>query len=308
MKNWIKGGIFICLFILLYIFFSYVFIPKENLSKYGMYNTTMYEILSEKEHTVDTIVVGDSLVYSSVSPMDIYGNFGYTVFDCAEPAHTLPDAYNYFKVAIESQKPKVAIIGANILFRDAKKKPWYNKPLKVLKNSLPLTTNHNNWKKFLFNNEMDRWTNINKGYKKNMGIKPSKNYDYMVETEDKKIIPKANYYYIEKMIEDAKKNNIKLIFIGFPSQKSWYYKKHNAMLELAKEYDITYINLNLEPSISIDWSKDTSDHGDHLNYEGAKKVSKFLGNYLSTLGILKDHRNDDKYNSWNKAYQHYVKC
>lgn len=121
----------------------------------------------------------------------------------------------------------------------------------------------------------------------------------------KRIIPKSNYYYIEKIIDDAKKNNIKLIFIGLPSQKSWNYKKHNTMVELSKKYNLTYLNLNLDSNLNIDWETDTKDNGEHLNYAGAKKVSKFLGDYLSKLEILVDHRQEIEYNNWNETYKYY---
>ena len=70
-----------------------------------------------------------------------------------------------------------------------------------------------------------------------------------------------------------------------------------------------------------DWSINTSpmgfkDSGDIITsfmgaistfsgsvYTGAKKVSKYLGNYLHELGILEDHRNDSKYSDWDKAYE-----
>ena len=117
MKNVLKIIIFIANFVMIYIILSYFFLPKINLYKYGMYNTSLYEILGEKKNTIDTIVLGDSLVYSSVSPMEIYNEYGYTVFDCAEPAQILSDTYEYFKIAMDSQNPKVVIIEPNIFFR-----------------------------------------------------------------------------------------------------------------------------------------------------------------------------------------------
>lgn len=306
MKNVVKVVLFVFIFIVVYIAFSYLSLPKNNLFKYGLYNTSMYEILGEKKETIDTIIIGDSLVYSSVSPMDIYGEYGYTVFDCSEPAQLLSDGYNYYKIAVDSQKPKVVFIEANMLFRDSAKKPWYNKPLKIIKNSLPLITYHSNWKKLFINKKnIGAWTNTGKGYKKNTSIKSSTNHEYMIDSDAKQKIPKANYYYIEQIIKDSEEKNIKLIFIGLPSQKSWNMKKHNKMIEMSNKYNITYINLNDNKDIDIDWTTDTKDKGDHLNDNGAKKVSKYLGEYLSSMGILEDHREDIKYQEWNQAYKYY---
>ena len=136
MKNTIKIIMFITIAAIIYMGLSYLFIPKLNIKKYGMYNTSMYELLAEKQNTIDTIVLGDSLVYSAISPMEIYSKHGYTVFDCAEPAQIMSDAYEYYKIAIDSQNPKIVIIEPNMFFRDPKEKPWFNKTLKILKNTM----------------------------------------------------------------------------------------------------------------------------------------------------------------------------
>ena len=316
MKNVLKIIIFIANFVIIYIIFSYFFLPKINLYKYGMYNTSLYEILKKKKNTIDTIVLGDSLVYSSVSPMEIYNEYGYTVFDCAEPAQILSDTYEYFKIAMDSQNPKVVIIEPNIFFRDANKKPWYNRPLKIIKNALPLVKYHNNWKKILFKTgKVNNWTNITKGYKKNKKIKASINFDYMnknlkndpyIEDKDYATIPVNNYEYINKIVDYCKERNIKIVLISFPSQRSWNYEKHKVIKKISKEYNLEYKNLNFENEIKIDWKKETKDRGEHLNDQGAKKVSKYVGNYLKEINIVPNHKNEKGYEEWDKASKYYM--
>ena len=150
MKNLIKSIVFISIFVILYYGLSYMVLPKENIKDFGLYKTSMYEILGEKNNSIDVVALGDSLVYSSIIPMEIYNKYGYTVFDCSHPAITMKEAYKYFEVAVKSQKPKVAIIGANMFFRNAKNKPWHYKYTNALKNVLPLFTYHNNWKNIMY--------------------------------------------------------------------------------------------------------------------------------------------------------------
>ena len=47
--------------------------------------------------------------------------------------------------------------------------------------------------------------------------------------------------------------------------------------------------------------------GKHLNFSGAKKFSDFIGNYITGMNIVEDHRNDEKYSQWNKAYELFLK-
>ena len=306
MKNVLKSIVFVLIFGILYISLSYLFLPKRNLKTYGIYNTSLYEILAEKRNTVDVLFIGDSLVYSSVSPMDIYGKYGYTVFDCSEPAQILPDAYKYLQIAVETQHPKVVIIEPNIFFRDAKKRPWYNKPLKVIKNSLPLVTYHNNWKKMIFSNKGNGLNNFTKGYKKNVDINPSRNYNYMDRSNKERKFPKANYEYVDKFIKYAEDNNIKLLFIALPSQKSWSNGKHKTITRLSELYSIPYVNLNFNDIVEINWVTETKDFGDHLNDTGAKKVSDFIGKYLSDLNVLENHKGKKGYEAWDNAYKYYL--
>ena len=307
MKNLIKSIIFVLIFIVIYIGLSFIFVPKNGLKKYGIYKASLYEILAENRNTIDTIILGDSLVYSSVTPMDIYGKYGYTVFDCSEPAQVIADTYEYLKVAVESQNPKVVILEPNILFRDPKKRPWYNKPLKIIKNYLPLISYHNSWKRLLNIDTVNpHVVNAEKGYKRNIDVNPSYNYDYMRLNNKSQRIPNDNFEYLEKIIDYCKKNNIKLVFMAFPSQKSWNYKKHEKMEEISAFYNIEYINLNLIDELNIDWKTETKDFGSHLNFYGAKKVSNYIGEYLNSLNIIESHKNKKGYELWDKAYSDYI--
>ena len=307
MKKFFKFMLFILIFFLIYMGLSYIFLPKQNLIKYGLYKTSSYTILGEEPNTIDTIVVGDSLVYSSISPMEIYKKYGYTVYDCADAGIIIEDAYNYFEIAADSQKPKVAILEPNFFFRNPKKRPWYEKPKKVLQNSLPLFKYHNNWKKMVFNNKSHSWINYYKGYKKNKNIKANQNYDYMHKNKLSAKIPPGNMEYFKKFVSYCKKNNIKLILISVPSQKSWSYDKHKTVEKLAKQYDLTYVNLNLVEDLTIDWSRETKDKGDHLNFYGAQKVSNYVGKYLEDSNLVKNHKGEKGYEDWDKALDYYLK-
>lgn len=303
MKNILKSITFIAIFIFLYYGFSYLLLPKENIHDFGLIKTAQYEILGEKKNSIDTIIVGDSLVYSSIIPMEIYKQYGYTVFDCAEAAFILPDAYDYYKVALESQNSKVVLLGANMFFRDTSKRRWYIKYERMLKNIMPLLNYHNNWKNILFSDY--GIMSIQKGYKLNKKIIPSKPKNYMQKNNKEYNLLKTNIEYLEKFVDLAKEYNTKLVIMGFPSQDTWNYQKDQAMLKLSQKYNFTYINLN-NYDLNINWKSDTKDKGGHLNYYGALKASSFVGNFLNDLNILKDHRGDNNYKLWELALERYT--
>lgn len=305
MNKFIKSIIFILIFIIIYYSLSYLFLPKYNLKKFGMYKTASYEILGEKENSIDAIFIGDSLIYSSIIPMEIYGEYGYTTFDCASPAVVPEDAYNYYEVALESQHPKIAFVGANMFFRDPNKRPWYTKYIKIAKNIMPLFNYHDNWKDLLFSDT--GLTNIEKGYRVNKKRKPGKNRDYMNENKFKDKVFKENEEYLKKIVDKAKEENVRLIVIGLPGQTSWNNKRDKKFEYLSQKYGFEYMNLNKkEYNLDINWEKETKDGGNHLNYYGAKKVSKYFGEFLKDTNLFTDHRNDKNYQEWNNAYLKHI--
>ena len=88
-----------------------------------------------------------------------------------------------------------------------------------------------------------------------------------------------------------------------PYKLAWNMNRHNGIAKIAKEIGVEYVDLNLEDSIGIDWKKDTRDGGEHLNYTGASKATKYLSKYLYDTNLLPDHRQDSNYSDWNKLYE-----
>ena len=305
-NNIIKSISFILILFILVEILNFTFIPGSNIFEYGSLKVSAYDILTEKKDTIEVVGLGDSLVYSSLSPMEIWNEYGYTVYDCAQAAQIIANTYEYLKAAVDSQHPKIVLMEPGVIFRNAKKQNIKNKISDELKKLFPLAKYHDNWKKYLSDGCKDNWLDVYKGYKYITNVKSGKNSnDYMKHSDKKVEIPKENLEYFEKIVELCKDNDIKLVIVSFPSQKSWNYKRHNTISELAQENDIEFVDLNLV-DLEINWEKDTKDDGNHLNYYGAKKVSKYIGNYLKETELVSDHRDDIDYKDWHKAYKIYV--
>lgn len=306
MKNVLKAGTFVIILVFLIIVAELILIPGMNIRKHGIFKSANYELMGEKKDTIDVIFLGDSLIYSSISPMEIWNNYGYTTFDCADAAQIIPDTYRYLKFAIENQHPKIIMMEANVMFRNPSKRKTKDRLIYFIKQWVPITKYHDNWKKYIDKLSKNKWINPDKGYKYITNTSSSKNIQYMMYSKLYDEIPEQNLPYVKKIIKLCKENNVKLVLVSLPTQKAWQYQKHNTTEKIAKENDLEFIDLNLVDT-GINWETDTKDNGAHLNYLGAKKVSDYIGNYLKETNLIIDHRNDKNYKSWDRAYQKYQK-
>jgi hypothetical protein len=302
MKNIIKSFCFITILLILLAVFMYTVFPKNNISKYSLLDLLDYEILEEKDDTIDVLFVGDSLVYSSVSPMEIWKEYGFTSFDCSTPAQLLETSYKYIKIAIERQHPKVIFLEANVLFRDAKKRTFIRKVKDIKDRYSLLTEYHDNWKDLINYGEI---INSNKGYYYINKVNKAKDIPYMKKNKKNVYIPEENKDYLDKIIKLCEQNNIKLYFFGVPSMNSWNKTKVSIINELSKELNIPFIDLNTDNILKINWKTETKDEGSHLNYKGAKKVSTYLGSIIKESNLVENHKDDKEYEDWKKSYNKY---
>ena len=304
MKNIIKSICFVLIFIILLTVSIYFLIPRTNINKYKFQDFLDYEILEEEDDTIDILFVGDSLVYSSVSPMEIWNKYGFTSFNCSTPAQLTKTSYEYIKVAIERQHPDVIFLEANVLFRDPAKRTTDRKIKDIMSKYSLISKYHDNWKDLL---EYGKKINVSKGYRYINKINKVKTIsNYMKDNNKVEKIPDINLEYFNKILELCNSNNIKLVLFGVPSMKSWNYAKDQVINDLAQSNNLEFIDLNLEESLKIDWTKETKDQGSHLNYDGALKVSLYLGNYIKENDLAKSHKDDSKYNDWVIAYDKYL--
>ena len=264
-------------------------------------------ILAEQENTIDTIIIGNSEAYSSIIPMELWNDYGYTSYNCASPEQLLPLSLKMLKEVSKKQKPKVVILEANNLYNTFE-----------LGYAVDQMINYN-IKAFQYH---DRWKNIRKedfGFKVNYDtVNVMKGYEFTREIqplekknseENKEArIPRYNQFYLKYLKKTCDKNNAKLIVVHVPNALYWSKEVHDSTQNFCDAKGIEYLDLNMhEDETKIDWTKDTGDKGDHVNFTGAKKTTKYLGKYLNEKQYLPSHKEDEIHNTWDKQYEEYKK-
>lgn len=261
-------------------------------------NKSVFRIMREPEQTLDVVVVGDSLSYSSISPYEWWNSYGFTSYVCGQPGQRIQESYYMLEHAFRSQSPKVVLLEANALFRG---KGGMSDVVQGIESwgyeRFGIFRGHDIWKGLVLGKtyHQDNY----KGFAIRCSIKPYTKGEYMVQSDKKKEITSYTNSYVKRIMELCEKNGATLILFSAPSPKNYSYAKHNGAEAFAKENKIPYVDLNLlQSELGMNWTEDTADQGDHLNYLGAKKVTDYMGGFIKEICSLPDHRGDLAYKEW----------
>ncbi|MBQ6380679.1 MAG: hypothetical protein IJJ41_03635 [Clostridia bacterium] len=284
---------------------SFCFTP-ERFHTDSVKDVKPYGVLAEPENTLDAVIFGDSEAFSAFSPVQMWQEHGFTSYVCSSASQYISLTESFVRQTLEHQKPKVIFLETNAIYR---KMNTDNPTLAEAEKIFPVFQYHNLWKNLdpagINENEDDYcWQDDLKGFKYIDIINPSRNPDYMKKTKAVKKVPGSNLTHVTNIYNLCKESGVELVLVSAPSTINWNYAKHNMMVKLSKQLGVKYIDLNVE-KLGLNWNHDTCDRGDHVNYFGATKVSKFFGDYAAKTFSLPDRRKDSAYSDWNALKEKY---
>lgn len=124
---------------------------------------------------------------------------------------------------------------------------------------------------------------------------------YSSETLD---VTTVSEEYLRRIVEECQSRGIDVLltYLPFPAtENDW--KEANTAAVIAEEYNINYINF-LSSDV-VDYDIDTYDGWAHLNPSGARKITSYLGQYITDNYEISDRRGDAISTTWNKDYENY---
>lgn len=285
---------------------SLYFQPKNNTPEAGIQDYRASGFLSEAAGSLDYVVLGDSIPLTGVNPWVIWENQGFTGYVCATTGQTAEKSAAFLRTLFQTQAPKVVFLEANQLY---KQYSALDAAAARVTDAVPVLRYHDNWK-FLRPSQALRPVNYGqdvpeKGYYLRKQIEAADPGDYMAPAGTSDPIPTESRKSLERIAEQCRAQGSRLVLISLPSPANWNDGCHRAVEALAQELGVSYLDLNLE-DLSINWSLDTLDGGDHLNETGAAKASAFLGDWLARNAELNDKRENPDYEDWRQDYAWFV--
>ena len=103
-KQWIRAAAFLALLAAAFALLSPVFTPKDELGN----------IQEEPANSLDYLAIGDSECYTSISPMQLWGDYGYVGYNCGLASQRIQDAYYRLKKTLECQTPRLVLLETNM--------------------------------------------------------------------------------------------------------------------------------------------------------------------------------------------------
>ncbi len=253
-------------------------------------------IQQDSDASYDVLFLGDSQGWATYSPVQMYGEHGFTSYNACTSGQFPYDGFVMLKNFYRKKKTNLVVLDANMIYTSA------NISKVLFMNLFPIFHYHD----VNINDCNQTYSDNLKGFNSSQIVQGyTGSLDYMNIGEQSEKIEQDGVTYLEKIYKLTKENNSQLLIVSTVDPLNWNQKRHDKIQKWCEEHNVNYVDYNetsLNQQVGFDYSTDFRDGGDHLNLSGSKKVCTNLGSYIQTTYGLEDHRKDEKYQAWNKLY------
>lgn len=292
---------------------------------------TLYE---QPENSIDVLVLGASHAYQGISTGTLYEEYGIAAYDLCASSQAVWNSYYYLKEALKTQKPSLIVLEpytAALLQHDYS---TASNPIEIAASLDGMRLSQNkidaakasvaegdDWLAFLLGWPVNhaRYTDLTerdylpwqgneayyrdwKGFEAHFGTANIASLHVEETLQVPRLYEKTEQYY-RAILELAQSEDIPICVVvtPYPSYNTGKEKPYyNTLKQIAESYDVLWVDYNTNESyeeLELDPATDFEDTG-HLNYFGAVKFTKALGEMLKEDFTLPDRRGDEAYASW----------
>lgn len=129
---------------------------------------------------------------------------------------------------------------------------------------------------------------VSKGFVESIAVLNTEEYSWIPKSDKVDLSEDSSFAmnYLEKIVKLCKKENIEIVFLTAPSYKEYIESKdsydmiHDYVSEIADSFGVSYVDFNLYPEEILPMTADDFMDVDHLNGNGADKVTYSLAEYV----------------------------
>lgn len=285
---------------------------------------TMQNYYRQPKESVDVLFLGSSRAGVNLDLETLWKEYGISGYVCWGSRQPFWNSYYFLKEAVHTSRPKLIVLDVSaatydFVYSDDSRQYTNTYGIKNLLSrwqAVQISAPQNRWSDLMWGmpiyhsrfNELTEadfshyaWESDSVNYKGNSVRYTSREYDLEDVSEVTEIekIPSKQERYLRKIIEYCQCEELPILLTVTPSpdrmKEQPYY---NAVQEIAKEYNVSFINFNL---LDAETGFEATDfwEDDHINTKGGRKISRYLGQYLMSNYMLSDHRGNANYRSWD---------
>lgn len=304
------------------------------------YSDEKHEDFFEQEEDFDVLFLGTSHVMNGIFPMELWRDYGIVSYNFGGRGNMIATSYWVMKNALDYTSPQLMVIDCYYLSEPDKFAPLFSRvhddfdafPLSktkiqtvydlfdgkmeieeiaeenktISRNCMEIIWNyaiyHTRWSE-LCEDDFQPKSNEEKGADSCIAVWEPKEI-VKIPTASKMEGDTVSVTYLKKIIEECQEQGIDVLLIYLPFAAGEKDQRDaNRVYDIAKEYDVNYINF-----LDLDIVKYETDYFDsgHLNSSGSRKVTDYIGRYIEEHYDLSDRREDDSYHGWYTDYADYV--
>lgn len=276
--------------------------------------TWLQEIKSEEVNTLDVVFIGDSTCTNAFKPIQLWEEKGITSNNIGFAYGAPSEMYHIVKRLFSYQSPRCIVLEGSMFYETKAEGNFLKSDIfeisdldsdlfEYLNDFCPIVKHKSILKgksaSFLLKHKPKRLHSYDKGYNYvsdvSSAAKGENDIDYeLISNSDK---------YLERIINICTDNDCMVLMVNAPQISKWNSSIGDTMLEFANGHSIKMIDYNSDlfsDACKIDWTTDTNDGGTHLNYSGATKTTKAIGDYLvNELGLKPTKLTKEQADKWN---------
>ncbi len=277
---------------------------------------------NKEKDTVDVVMLGNSISYCSVNPAVLWQEEGIAAYDLGVPLTSIGTLYYYMVDFLKTQSPKVAVLEAYVMETLQPQKSMEFMPFSKNKIDAIQYAYEENWTEYIFPlfRQHGGYKGINEESFKNdedplngyyfipvadTPVEPLDHREYTTAPEES-AISQESLYYFELLLALCEENDVELLVTHQPTlllNRTY----SDAVAELCAQNDVKFIEyVDIEDKIGFDMKADMAD-GAHMNYLGAEKITKYLGEVLVSEYGIENRKGQPAYQAYEQDSQVYYR-